>query len=92
MTQPEFIMKSGFDLPAAPVVSEPSTLDSASGTLIVIEMPGGYDWLNGIIQKSDYSSYQALRTDGSGNTIAQPLSNLVDLGQFYMNKWLAYSG
>lgn len=48
--------------------------------------------MNGMISKSDFSEYQALRTSASGTTIAQSEGNLVDLGDYYMNPHLAYSG
>jgi hypothetical protein len=47
--------------------------------------------LHGIIQKDQYPTYQALRTNSSG-TIAIAPQNLTDLGDFYMNNALAYSG
>lgn len=59
--------------------SEPSKIENATGALIVVELPGGYDWLNGIISKSDYTNYQAARTNASGETIAQSLTGLVDI-------------
>ena len=58
-----------------------------------MELPGGYDWLNGIIKKTDYAHYAEIRTDEtSGNSITQSLTGLVDIGDYYMNRYLAYSG
>jgi hypothetical protein len=70
LSQPEYILKSGYDNPTITNTSMPSQLDAASGSLIIIELPGGYDWLHGIIRKSDYSYYNQLRTDLTGTTIA----------------------
>jgi uncharacterized protein (DUF1800 family) len=91
LSQPEFILKSGYDQPVASTVSEKSKVESATGKLIIIELPGGYDWSNEIIQKDAYADYVKYRTDGSGETIAHPLSKLVDIGNHYMDMSIAYS-
>lgn len=91
LSQPEYILKSGYDNPTIPSATMPSRLDSASGKLIIIELPGGYDWLHGIIKKADYPYYNQLRTDLTGTTIAHTESSLIDIGNYYMSPFLAYS-
>lgn len=54
-----------------------------------MELGGGYDWLHGIVPKSEYSDYVSLRTI-TGGTIAIDLPRMTDLGDFYMNNALAY--
>lgn len=91
LASPEFILQTG---DTAAMISEntiPSPLSSTTNKLVFIELSGGYDWLHGIIQKDQYSTYQALRTNASG-TIAIALENLTDLGDYYMNNSLAFSG
>ena len=91
VSQPEYILKSGVDMPEIPQSSEQSTLKTSSGKLIIIELPGGYDWLHGVIRKTDYPYYQHIRSADSGS-IAQAQENLVDIGEYYLNPYLAYSG
>ena len=91
LASPEFILQSGYD--AAPLVeiTGQSPVSSTNNKLVFIELGGGYDWLHGIIPKDQYSTYQSLRTNSSG-TIAIAPENLTDLGDFYMNNALAFSG
>jgi len=91
LSQPEFMLKSGYDISEVTTPSEPTHLDTATGTLIVIELPGWYDWMHWFIQKDDYNDFVDFRNNGTNN-LATSLSDLVDLGDYYMNRWLAYSG
>ncbi len=91
VTQPEYILKSGVDIPEIPKSSEPTSIESATGKLIIIELPGGYDWLHGLVKKSDYPYYSYIRTVASGSIASSP-ENLVDIGDYYLNPYLAYSG
>lgn len=91
LASPEFILQTGYD--AAPVTEGTSQtpIDTTNNKLVFIELAGGYDWLHGVIQKDQYSTYQTLRTNSSG-TIAIAPENLTDLGEYYLNNALAYSG
>lgn len=91
LASPEFILQTGYDTPAIAENTTPSVISSTPNKLVFIELSGGYDWLHGIIPKDQYASYQSLRTN-SGGTIAIAPENLTDLGDFYMNNALAYSG
>lgn len=88
---PEFILQTGYDALPVTTSSGQSPISSTNNKLVFIELSGGYDWLHGIIQKDQYATYQSLRTNSSG-TIAIAPQNLTDLGDFYMNKALAFSG
>jgi len=89
---PELILQTGYDIAPATENTTPSVISSTNNKIVFIELSGGYDWLHGIIQKDQYTTYQSIRTDGSGGTIAIAPQNLTDLGDFYMNNALAYSG
>ena len=91
VSQPEYVLKSGVDMPEIPQSSEKSSLQTSSGKLIIIELPGGYDWLHGVVRKTDYPYYQHIRSTDSGS-IAIARENLVDIGEYYLNPYLAYSG
>lgn len=91
LASPEFILQTGHDVSPVTENPAPSPISSTSNKIVFIELPGGYDWLHGVIQKDQYSTYQSLRTNGSG-TIAIAPQNLTDLGDFYMNNALAFSG
>lgn len=65
VSQPEYVLKSGVDMPEIPQSSEKSSLQTSSGKLIIIELPGGYDWLHGVIRKTDYPYYQYIRSTES---------------------------
>ncbi|NDK07809.1 DUF1800 family protein [Candidatus Gracilibacteria bacterium] len=81
LTQPEYIMLSGYDQAETIENSGSNPINDASKKLIMIELYGGYDWMNGVIPKSDFAYYQNIR----GGLAIDP-SNLVDLGSVYLNK------
>lgn len=91
LASPEFILQTGYDALPITESTTPSPISSTNNKIVFIELGGGYDWLHGIIQKDQYATYQSLRTNASG-TIAIAPDKLTDLGDFYMNNALAYSG
>lgn len=91
LASPESILQTGYDaLPETESLGQ-SPIANSSNKIVFIELSGGYDWLHGVIQKDQYATYQQLRTNSSG-TIAISPDKLTDLGDFYMNNALAYSG
>ncbi len=92
LAQPEFVLQTGYDVPAsAPGSGNSSPVSNASGKLLIVELGGGYDWLHGIIPKDEYAEYVSKRTLASGSGIALDTGRLTDLGDFYMNNAIAYA-
>lgn len=79
--EPEFILQSWFDMPETPNSSWSNPINNANSKLIMVELAGWYDWMNGIIPKSDFAYYQDIRKD-----LSITWSNLIDLWDVYMNK------
>lgn len=90
LAQPEYVIQTGYDLPAASSGGNYSPISGATGKLIVVELGGGYDWLHGVIPKNEYSDYLAKRTLASGSGIALDTGRLTDLGDYYLNNAIAY--
>lgn len=67
LAQPEYVIQTGYDLPAASSGGNYSPISGSSGKLIVVELGGGYDWLHGVIPKNEYSEYVAKRTLATGS-------------------------
>lgn len=83
LVQPEFMLQSGFDAAVTPPGTGNTPINNAASKLVMIELYGWYDWMNGIIPKSDFNYYQDIRKD-----LSITGSNLIDLGSVYMNKSL----
>lgn len=90
LSQPEYVLQTGYDLPASTAGVGSSPVTNAIGKLIVVELGGGYDWLHGVIPKSEYADYVAKRTLASGSGIALDTGRLTDLGDLYLNNAIAY--
>ncbi len=86
LSQPEYLLVSGYDTPSiAEGATAPSVVDSARGKLVIVQLFGGYDWLHGMIPKSDYDAFVDLRTTESNGTIATDRANLIEIGDYYMS-------
>lgn len=83
LVQPEFMMQSGFDTPTTQLNTWNTPINNANSKLVMVELYGWYDWMNGIIPKSDFAYYQDIRKE-----LSITGSNLIDLGSVYMNKSL----
>ncbi len=90
MSQPEYVLLSGYDLPPLTNTTDQHFLDNITGKLFFVELYGGNDYLTSIIPKDEYSTYLDYRTNQTGS-IAITGTGLVDIGNFYMNSALAYS-
>lgn len=89
LSQPEYVLLRGYDAPVFLDSNEQHFLDNITGKLFFVELYGWDDYLSSIVPKDEYATYQSYRTNSSGS-IALPLANLVDIGNFYMNSALAY--
>ncbi|MBP9779822.1 DUF1800 family protein, partial [Candidatus Gracilibacteria bacterium] len=89
LSQPEYVLLRGADIPTTIETGEDRLLDSITGNLFFIELYGGNDYLSSIIPKDEYNTYLDYRTNQSGS-IAITGNGLVDIGNFYMNSALAY--
>ncbi len=89
LSQPEYVLLHGYDLPTMIDPDESNFLDNVTGKLFFIELYGGNDYMTSIIPKDEYATYTDYRTNQSGS-IAISGSLLVDIGDFYMNKNLAF--
>lgn len=89
MSQPEYVLLSGYDLPATTNTTDQHLLDNITGKLFFIELYGGNDYMTSVMSKDEYSTYLDYRTNQTGS-IAITGSGLVDIGDFYMNSALAY--
>lgn len=89
LSQPEYVLLTGYDLPAMVDPNEQHFLDNITGKLFFVELYGGNDYLTSIIPKDEYSTYLDYRTNQTGS-IAISGSGLVDIGDYYMNSALAY--
>ena len=89
LSQPEFVIQSGYDRATDAQSSAPTPLSGSNSKLLFVELGGGYDWLHGVVPKDEYSDYISKRTIGSG-TIAIDLPRMTDLGDFYLNNAIAY--
>lgn len=69
LSQPEYMLLRGSDIPTKTDTNEQHFLDSITGKLIFIELYGGNDYLTSLIPKDEYSTYVDYRSNGSG-TIA----------------------
>ncbi|MDQ1343806.1 MAG: hypothetical protein QG650_526 [Patescibacteria group bacterium] len=91
LSQPEFVLQTGFDAaPAASGGGGSSPVSAASGKLLIVELGGGYDWLHGVVPKDEYAGYVSKRTLASGSGIALDTGRLTDLGDLYLNNAIAY--
>jgi uncharacterized protein (DUF1501 family) len=89
LSEPEYVLSRGSDLPPATDTSEQRFLDAITGKIFFIELYGWNDYLSSIIPKDEYSTYLDYRTNQSWS-IAITGNWLVDIGNFYMNSALAY--
>ncbi len=89
MSQPEYVLLSGYDLPASTENTDEHFLDNIPGKLFFVELYGGNDYMTSIISKDEYNTYLDYRSNQSGS-IAITGTGLVDIGNFYMNSALAY--
>ncbi len=89
MSQPEYVLLSGYDLPTITTNTDQHFLDGITGKLFFVELYGGNDYMTSIIPKDEYSTYLDYRSNQSGS-IAITGTGLVDIGDFYMNSALAY--
>ena len=89
LSQPEYVLLHGYDLPTVIDDTEQHFLDNITGKLFFVELYGGNDYLTSIIPKDEYDTYLEYRTNQSGS-IAITGTGLVDIGDFYMNANLAY--
>ncbi len=89
--QPEFVLQNGADAATTHENLAQSVLTNAQGKLLFVELGGGYDWLHGIIPKAEYSDYVTKRTVGTGSIVIDQ-THVVDLGDTYMNRAIAYDG
>lgn len=89
MSQPEYVLLSGYDLPMSTSSTDQHFLDNIPGKIFFVELYGGNDYMTSIIPKDEYSTYLDYRSNQSGS-IAITGSGLVDLGDVYMNSALAY--
>lgn len=89
MSQPEYVLLSGYDLPMSTDTTDQHFLDNITGKLFFVELYGGNDHMTGIIPKDEYSTYLDYRTNQTGS-IAITGTGLVDIGDFYMNSALAF--
>ncbi|GAB0174409.1 MAG: hypothetical protein HHAS10_02880 [Candidatus Altimarinota bacterium] len=89
LSQPEYVLLRGYDIPIIENPNETKFLDSIKGKIFFIELYGGNDYMTSIIPKDEYSTYLDYRSNSSGS-IAISGTGLVDIGNFYMNSALAY--
>lgn len=89
LSQPEYVMLHGYDAPVSIDTNQTNLLDSVTGKLLFIELYGWNDYLSSIIPKDEYLTYLDYRTNSTGS-IAMSGSELVDIGDNYMNVNLAY--
>lgn len=91
LMQPEYVLQTGFDAATDAPSGASSPLTGANGKLVFVELSGGYDWLHGVVPKSEYADYVAKRTVGTG-TIAIDLPRMTDLADsgYYLNNSIAY--
>lgn len=54
-----------------------------------MELGGGYDWLHGVIPKSEYAEYVAKRTNAGGSIVIDS-NHIVEIDDLYLNTSLAY--
>lgn len=80
LTQPEYILLSGQDIPSSTNQGNGSNFVGKNQKLVLVELFGGYDWLHGVVQKSEYDLYAADRW-----VLTVPRQNMIDLGEYYMN-------
>lgn len=88
------MLQTGYDVPPVTQGSAQTPLSSSDSKLVFVELPGGYDWLHGVIPKDEYTQYVTNRTTASG-TMAMDLPRLTDLDPtnpngFYLNNAIAY--
>lgn len=82
LAQPEFLLLSGYK--KDPIIwgwSGSSQITDTTKKLIMIELYGGYDWINGVIPKNEYDYYSQIR-----GPLAYKKEDLIDIGDFYLNK------
>ncbi len=81
LTQPEFLLLSGYKKESSIGGWLGNTqITDNSKKLIMIELYGGYDWINGVIPKNEYEYYSNIR-----GSLAYKKEDLIDLGDFYLN-------
>ncbi len=82
LAQPEFMLLSWYDAPVETSNQASSLLPNSSSKLIMIELFGGYDWLNAMVPKDEFNTvYQEKRAG-----MKHDLEWLIDLWDVYMNK------
>lgn len=90
LSQPEFVLQTGYDVPSGTSIGGISPISSAQSKLLIVELGGGYDWLHGVIPKNEHSQYVAKRTLATGSGIALDTGRLTDIGDYYLNNSIAY--
>jgi len=82
LSQPEFLLLSWYDKESSWISNSWNTqINDSSKKLIMIELYGWYDWINGVIPKNEYEYYSQIRWWMSYNK-----SDLLEFWDFYINK------
>lgn len=67
LSQPEYVLLHGYDLPTVIDDTEQHFLDNITGKLFFVELYGGNDYLTSIIPKDEYDTYLDYRSNQSGS-------------------------
>ncbi len=81
-SQPEFLLLSWYDKQDTWLGNSWNTqIKDSSKKLIMIELYGWYDWINGVIPKNEYEYYSQIRW-----SLAYKKEDLIEMWDFYVNK------
>lgn len=89
LAQPEFIIQSGYSTAQSTESASTSVFDGTNSKLVIMELGGGYDWLQGVVPKAEYDTTYQARRNANGKNIVLNKSTLLDAGEYYLNPTLA---